>query len=65
MNEVLRVTVSQDEGGLGHVRIYAVDSYKALTEVTNQYNIVAVHYEAEGSLGFAVLKKKSLLEPTP
>lgn len=62
MNEVLRVVVEQDEDGAGHVRVYAVDSYKALTEVTDQYNIVAVHYEDEGSLGFAVLKKKSLLE---
>lgn len=62
MNEVLRVVVEQDEEGAGHVRVYAVDSHKALTEVTDQYNIVAVHYEDEGSLGFAVLKKKSLLE---
>lgn len=62
MREVLRVVVEQDEEGAGHIRVYAVDRYTALTEVTDQYNIVAVHYEDEGSLGFAVLKKKSLLE---
>jgi cytolysin (calcineurin-like family phosphatase) len=58
VNEVLRVCVLQDDEGSGHIHIYAVDRFKAVTEVTDQYNIVAVHYEDEGSLGFAVLKKK-------
>lgn len=59
MREVLRVTVMQDDEGCGHVRMYSVDSYGALTEVTSQYDVAIVQNDDDGATGLAILKNQS------
>lgn len=58
MKEVLRVSISSDDEGCGHVRVYMVDSYGALTDVTERYNVAVIDDEETGATGLALLKNK-------